>query len=181
MQLGFQAGAAGGAIGIGLVLVQFGDGQQRFEQFVDAFAGGGAGFDDFGFAAPFARQQFVGRQLLVGPLHVGAGQVDLVQRDDDGDIGGLGVADGLFRLRHDAVFGRNHQDGDVGDIGAAGAHLGERFVARRIDEGDRPAVLLDAVRADVLSDAALFVRGHVDADDSIQAATFCRGPRGRGT
>ena len=36
VQLGFQAGAEGGPIGIGLVLVQFGHGQQRVEQFVDA-------------------------------------------------------------------------------------------------------------------------------------------------
>ena len=41
-------------------------------------------------------------------------------------------------------------------------------MARRIDEGDRPAVPLDAIGADVLGDAAFFVRGHVDADDAVQ-------------
>ena len=168
MQFGFQAGAASGTIGIGLVLAQLGHGEQRFQQFVDAFAGGGAGFDHFGLAAPFAGQQFVGGQLLVGPLRVGARQVDLVQRNDDGDLRGAGVADGLLGLRHHAVIGGHHQDGDVGDVGAAGAHLGERLVARRIDEGHGPAVLLDAIGADVLGNAALFVRGHVDADDPIQ-------------
>ena len=119
VQLGFEAGAAGGPIGIGLVLVQLGHRQQRLEQLVDAFAGGGAGLDHFGFAAPLAGQQFVGRQLLVGPLHVGPGQVDLVQRHDDRHLGGPGVTDGLFGLRHDAVLGRDDQDGDVGDVGAA--------------------------------------------------------------
>ena len=168
VHFGFEAGAAGGAIGVGLVLVQLGHRQQRLEQLVDAFAGRGAGLDHFGFAAPLAGQQFVGRQLLVGPLDVGARQVDLVQRHDDRHLGGPGVADGLFGLRHDAVFGRDDQDGDVGDVGAAGAHFGERLVARRVDEGDRPAVPLDAIGADVLGDAPFFVRGHVDAEDPVQ-------------
>ena len=40
VQFGFQAGAAGGPVGIGLVFVQLGHRQQRFHQLVDAFAGG---------------------------------------------------------------------------------------------------------------------------------------------
>ena len=102
----------------------------------------GAGLDHFRLAAPFAGQQLVGGQLLVDPLRVGARQVDLVQRHDDGHFGRAGVADGLFGLRHHAVVGRHDQHGDVGDVGAAGAHFGERLVARRVDEGHRPAVLL---------------------------------------
>ena len=39
---------------------------------------------------------------------------------------------------------------------------------RRIDEGHGPAVLLDAVGADVLGDAPLFMGRHVDADDAVQ-------------
>ena len=38
MHFGFEAGAAGGAVGVGLVFVQFGHRQQRFQQRVDAFA-----------------------------------------------------------------------------------------------------------------------------------------------
>ena len=44
------------------------------------------------------------------------------------------VADRLFGLRHDAVVGRDDQHRDVGHVGTAGTHFGERFVARRIDE-----------------------------------------------
>jgi hypothetical protein len=58
-----------------------------------------------------------------------------------GTFGRLGVIDGFDRLRHDAVIGRHHQHDDVGDLGAAGTHRGERGVARRIDEGDLAAVL----------------------------------------
>ena len=56
VDFGFQAGAAGGAVRIRLVFVQFGHGQQRFDQFVHAHAGRGAAFDDFRLAAPFAGQ-----------------------------------------------------------------------------------------------------------------------------
>ena len=106
--------------------------------------------------------------MLVNAIDIDAGQIHLVQRDDDRHAGRAGVADGFFGLRHDAVVGGDDQHGDIGDVRAAGAHFGEGFVARRIDEGDRTAVLLDAIGADVLGDAALFLRGHVDAEDAVQ-------------
>ena len=34
------------------------------------------------------------------------------------------------------IVGSDHQHHQIGGVGAAGAHLGERGVARRIDEGD---------------------------------------------
>ena len=37
--------------------------------------------------------------------------------------GRLGVVDRLLRLRHDAVVGGDHDDRDVGHLGAAGTHL----------------------------------------------------------
>jgi hypothetical protein len=73
------------------------------------------------------------------------------------------VVDGLKRLRHDAVVGGDHDDHDVGDLGAAGTHAGKGFVTRRIEEddlaaGSRRAFLgeLHLVSADVLGDAAGF-------------------------
>ena len=63
--------------------------------------------------------------------------VDLVDGHDDRHVGRLGVVDGLDGLGHDAVVGRHHQHDDVGDLGAAGPHGGERLVARGVDEGDR--------------------------------------------
>jgi hypothetical protein len=73
-----------------------------------------------------------------------------------GTLAALGVVDRFEGLRHDAVVGRHHQHHDVGDLGAAGAHAGERFVAGRIDEDDLAAVFLHLIRADVLGDAAGF-------------------------
>ena len=53
-----------------------------------------------------------------------------------GTLGGARVVDRLERLRHDAVVGRDDQDDDVGDLGAAGAHQGERLVAGGVEEDD---------------------------------------------
>ena len=41
------------------------------------------------------------------------------------DLGRAGVVDRLKRLRHDAVVRGHDHDGDVGDLGAAGAHRRE--------------------------------------------------------
>ena len=99
---------------------------------------------------------------------VDARQIDLVERHDDRHAGRPGMADRFFGLRHDAVVGRHDQHGDVGDVGAAGPHFGEGLVARRIDERDLAAVLLDLIGANVLRDAAAFAADHVDADDLVQ-------------
>ena len=74
----------------------------------------------------------------------------------------------LDGLRHHAVVGRHHQDDDVGDLGAAGPHGGERLVARRVDERDLPAVLLDLVGADVLGDAAGLAGDDVGLADAVE-------------
>src|SRR5262249_53664589 len=66
----------------------------------------------------------------------------------------LRVVDRLFGLRHDTVGGGDDDHRNIGDLGAAGAHLGKRLVAGRVDEGDRLAVVLDAPGAGDLRDAA---------------------------
>ena len=50
---------------------------------------------------------------------IGVGLVDLVDGHDNGNACGLGVVDGLNRLRHDAVVGGDDQNGNVRDVGAA--------------------------------------------------------------
>ena len=84
---------------------------------------------------------------------IGIGLVDLVERDDDRDLGRLRVGDGLEGLGHDAVVGGDDDDRDVGDAGATGTHGGERLVTRGVEEDDALAVVLDLARADVLGDA----------------------------
>ncbi len=71
-------------------------------------------------------------------------------------------------LRHHAVVGGDDQHDDVGDVGAAGPHRGERLVAGRVDEGDGAAVGLDLVGADVLGDAAAFGLDDVRLANPVQ-------------
>ncbi len=92
-------------------------------------------------------------ELLFDAILVRRREVNLVNRDDNRYFGGKRVVDGLDGLRHHSVVCRDHQDGDVGHLGAPRAHRGERGVARRIDEGDELAIALHLVGPDVLGDA----------------------------
>ena len=129
----------------------------------------------FAGACPlFGNEAAIG-ELLLDAIGVGFGLVDLVDGHDDGNVGGLGVVDGLEGLRHDAVVGGDHDDDDVGDLGAAGSHAGKGFVARRIEEDDlaaggRRAFLgeLHLVSADVLGDAAGFACRHVGFANGVE-------------
>ena len=78
------------------------------------------------------------------------------------------MIDRLDGLRHDAVVGSHHQDDDVGGLSTTGSHLGERSVARRVDEGDLLAVALDLIRTDVLGDAAGLTVGDVGVPDAVE-------------
>ena len=100
-------------------------------------------------------------QLGEHALRVGIVLVDLVDRDDDRYLGGAGMVDRLDRLRHDAVISGDDEHDDVGHLRATGAHLGERRVARRVDEGDLVTAALHLVGADVLGDAAGLTRHHI--------------------
>ena len=109
-------------------------------------------------------------QLGLDPVGVRVRLVDLVEGDDDRHLGRLRVADRLERLGHDAVIGRDDDDRDVGDAGAAGAHRRERLVARRVEEDDALAVLVDLARADVLGDAAALAGGDLGRPDRVEQA-----------
>ena len=129
-------------------------------------------------AAPvFGKQSAIGK-LLFDAIDLRVRLVDLVDGDDDRNFRRAGVIDRLDGLRHDAIVGRDDQDHDIGDFGAAGTHAGKRFVARRIDENDLLAVVVDVISADVLRDAAGFFVGDVGERGWHRAATFCRDRRG---
>ncbi len=112
------------------------------------------------------------RQLRVDAVDVGARQVDLVQRHDDGDARRLAVVDRFDRLGHDPVVGRHHQDHDIRHVGAAGTHGRERFVARRVQERHGLVVPAHLVGAHVLGDAAGLARGDVRLADAVQQTRF---------
>ena len=95
-----------------------------------------------------------------------------------GTLGRLGVVDRLRGLRHHAVVCRDHDHRDVGHLRAAGAHRGERLVARRVEEGHHLAAVVHLVGADVLRDAAGLARPRPRSRGSRPAARSSRGRRG---
>ena len=138
------------------------------EQLVDAEALLGRNLGTQDIAAEFLHHDLVLQQFLLHAFGGGIGQVDLVDRHDDGHPGGLGVADGLHRLGHHAVVGGHDQDHDVGDLGAAGAHGRKGRVTGRVQEGDGTAVGLHGVGADVLGDTAGLTGDDVGLADAVQ-------------
>ena len=91
----------------------------RLEQLVEAGLLQGRHLDLERLARHALDHDLVLQQRGAHAVGVGARLVDLVDGDDQRHAGGLGVIDGLHRLRHDAVVGGDHEHDDVGDLGAA--------------------------------------------------------------
>src|SRR3954447_10403837 len=149
-------------------LFHLGHDEDRLEQLVEALVGLGRHVDELGVAAPVDGLEALAGHLAAHAVRVGALLVDLVHRDEDRDLGGLGVVDRLLGLRLYAVVGGDHHDRDVPDLRAAGAHGGERLVAGGVEEGDRLVVVVHLVGADVLGDAAGLTRGDLGLADRVQ-------------
>ena len=80
------------------------------------------------------------------------------------------MVNSLDGLGHDAVVGSDHQDNDVGDLRATGAHGGKRLMARGVDERDLAAVDHDLGSTDVLGDAAGLAAPNVGVTDGVEQA-----------
>ena len=169
IELGLDHGAGGLGVRVGGELLELGRQLQALEQIVEALARLGRDVDEHRVAAPLLGLEPELGHLGAHAVRRGAFLVDLVDRDHDRHVGRLGVIDGLAGLRAHAVVGGDHDHGDVGRLGAAGTHGGERLVARGVQEGDDAAVvLMDLVGADVLGDATGLARGHVRGTDRVQ-------------
>ena len=143
------------AVGVRLQLEDIGRKHDRRQQVVDAQAGPRAEVNALVLTAVVPCDDALLGQLLMDAVDVGVFLVDLVDGDDDRHVRGARVVDRLDRLRHHAVVGGHDQDNEVGDLGAPGAHGGERLVARRVDEHDwMPIGGFDLVGADPLGDAS---------------------------
>ena len=121
---------------VGLELLDLGHQQDRLDQVVEVLLGLGRDVDEHRLAAPLLRLEAEVGHLGADAVGLRALLVDLVDRDEHRHLGRLRVVDRLARLRHHAVVGGDDDHGDVGDLLAAGAHGGERLVARRVEEGD---------------------------------------------
>ena len=136
LQLRLDDHAVRRTVRIGLQVQQLGLQMDGFEQLVEARLLERRDRHLERFARHALDDHLVLQQVQAHALRIGVRLVHLVDGHDHRHAGGLGVVDGFDRLRHDAVVGRHHQHHDVGDLGAARAHGGERLVARRVDERD---------------------------------------------
>ena len=75
-----------------------------------------------GLTAPLLRHETDVGELLHDTLGIGIGKVALVDGDDDGDLCGHCMVDGLPGLGHDTVIGRNDQNDDIGYLSTACPH-----------------------------------------------------------
>ena len=168
VELGLDDDAGGLRVRVGLELLDLGQQDDRLEQVVEVLLRLGRDVDEHRLAAPLLRLQAERGHLGAHAVGLRALLVDLVDGDEDRDVGGLGVVDRLARLRHHAVVGGDDDDRDVGHLGAAGAHGGERLVAGRVEEGDGLVVVVDLVGADVLRDAAGLAGDDVGLADGVE-------------
>ena len=169
LELGLDDHAFGGALGIGGELEHLGLQRDRFKQLVETDLLQRRDLDLERVAAERFDHDLVAQKLGAHALRVGALLVDLVDGDDHRDAGSLGVIDGLDRLRLYTVVGGHHQHDDVGDLGTALAHGGERLVARRVDEGDLvPERRHDLIGADMLGDAAGLLGHDIGRADCVE-------------
>ena len=149
-------------------ILDLGHQQYLIKQVLEALAGQSRHLAVDRLPAPGLRNQTLLGHSGHGPLRIGVGAIDLVDRDHDGNVGGFGVVDGLDCLGHHAVVGGHDQHHDVGGARAPGPHGRERLVAGSVDEGERPVVALDLIGADVLGDPARLAVDHVRVADPVE-------------
>ena len=155
-------------VGVGLQVEHLGLQKHLLQQLVQIYALLGRYVLTLVFSAPLLDQIVHLGQLLLDVVGVCARLVDLVYGEDHGHTCGLRVVDGLDRLRHDVVVGRNDDDGHVGDLGTARTHRREGLVTRRVEEGDLLTVEVYRVGTDVLRDAAGLTLDDVRLADVVQ-------------
>ena len=121
------------------------------------------------FTAPIFHEQVHAGKLFLDALGVGVGAIDLIDGKNDGYVGRLGVADGFLGLGHDRIVGRNHNNGNVGNLSTTGSHGREGLVTGSIQKGDVLIVVeFHAVGTDVLGNSARFSGNDVGLADVVQ-------------
>ncbi len=173
VQPAFDRHALGLDVGRGThVQRRVGGEDDRLEQPVDVGAVAGGDVDEHGVTAVLLGDQPVLGELPAYLLRVRPLLVDLVDGDDDGHVGGLGVVERLDRLRLDTVVGGDHQHHDVGHLRTTGTHRGERLMTRGVNEGDLPLFAVDLrpdlVGPDVLGDPTGLAADDVRLPDRVE-------------
>ena len=169
VEFGFDHSAFGRTLRVRLEVEDFGLQTQHFQQFVDVELLGRRDFDVDHIAAERLDLDLVLQQFSAYAVRLGVRLVDLVDGDDDRNLGRFRVMNRFHRLRHDAVIGGDHKHDNVGHLGAARAHRREGGVAGRIDEGNLAAQRRGhLIGANVLGDAAGLARHDVGGADGVE-------------
>ena len=172
IDFGLDNDTAGLGLRVGLELKHICLEQDHLEQIIDSGALDRRDWHGHRFPTPVFGRNVTLLHLRLDLLDVGALHVHLIDGDQERDLGVLRVFQRLVRLRHEAVIGRDHKHGDIGDIGSTGAHFRKRRMTRSVEESDLPIVKLDLVGTDVLRDSSRFTGGHVSFSDSIEQGRF---------
>ncbi len=144
-----------------LQLKHFGLQQDGVQQVINAVAGVCRHFDKLGITAPVLGNHLAGRQFTLDAVGVGALLIHLVDGDNQGHLGSLGVLHGFFGLWHDTVIGGHHQNDDIRALRTAGAHGGKGRVPGGVEEGDHAVARFHVVGADVLGDTTRLTGSHL--------------------
>ena len=162
-----------GAIGIGAQFHKFGLQRQFFEQIIKSGFLQRRNFHILNLAAHRLNDDLMLQQALTNTLRICAFFVHLVDRNDHRDASGLTMLNCFDRLRHQTVIGRDHKDDNIGNAGAALAHLRECFVARCVKERNYAAIFgLHLICANMLRNSAGFARHYIGSAQRIEQAGF---------
>jgi len=145
-----------------------GNQQDRLEQILDPFFGLGADRYHQRIAAPLIGLEVQVGQLLLDAVLVSVGAVDLVERHDDRHARRPRMGQRLARGGHHAIICRHHQHRNVGTLRAPRAHGRERFVARRVQKGNRAVAERHLVSSNMLGDTARLAFLHVRLANHVQ-------------
>ena len=156
------------AIGVRAQILHFGNQQNAFQKVIDAHTRQCGDRHADHVAAPLLGNEIILGERLLNLIGVGARLIHFIDSDHDIQTCVLCVVDGFYGLRHDAVVGGDHQNGDVGRLCAACTHGGERLMTGRIQEGDILTADIHAICADRLCDTARLAGGHIGVPNLIE-------------
>ena len=130
-------------------------------------------FDILNIARKRFDDDIILQKLFTHLLRIGFMLVGLGDRDDHRNASGLHMVYCFDRLGLWPVIGSDNDHDDVGHVRAALTHFGERFMARRIEEGDRRFVLhRHLIGANMLRDPARFFGYDRSAAQHVEQRRF---------
>ena len=156
IDFGFHHMTGGQFVGIGFEFQYFGLKRYHFHQFVNPLGLFGRDVHINGITSPIFRCKADFGKLPLNFFGFCILFVDFVYGDDNGDSGRSGVINGLCCLGHNPVIGCNHQNHDIGNLGASSSHCRKGFVAGGVYKGDLAFVGADMISANMLGNPSGF-------------------------